>query len=101
MEEARQHSAVSFHPFLLILLVPWVLMLYVTLRGLTKNEFRRVAATGWHHYATGSRDYWVSTATNLAFLGVFTFLIWESLTDPSFNPPTIMNVGLELQTPRE
>ena len=66
----------SFEPLLLPILVLWSAMLYVTHRGLARNEFRRRWHSGWHYFATNSVSYWVSTAVNFMFLGVCTFMIY-------------------------
>ena len=85
----------SFEPLLLPILVLWSAMLYVTHRGLARNEFRRRWHSGWHYFATNSVSYWVSTAVNFMFLGVCTFMIYESLFNPSFDPPTIAELPPE------
>ena len=85
----------TFHPFLLLILVPWTAMLYVTHRGLARNEFRRRWLSGWRKYEIRSVNYWVATLLNFVFLGAFTFMIYESLTGASFNPPTIKELPPE------
>ena len=70
-------------PWILIVAPMWGVLGYIAYRGLTRNEFRERARSGWHRYRTGSFDYWLGTGLNFLFFGAFTFFLLEAIFDGS------------------
>lgn len=65
--------------WLLVVLPFWTGMLYLTYRGLRRNEFRERGRWGWFRYETWSLDWFLSTFMNVGLLGAFTFAVIQLL----------------------
>ncbi len=63
-------------PWLLIAVPILGVVTYITLRGLTRNQFREPGKWGWFAHATFSAGWWVGTFTNVAFLGSSLFIVY-------------------------
>jgi hypothetical protein len=66
-------------PWLLVFLPAWAGLIYVTYRGLDRNEFRKKGSWGWFHYETWSLDWFLSTLVNFSLLAAFTFIVSQLL----------------------
>jgi hypothetical protein len=71
---------ISFDPsaWLLLVIPSWLFGAYVTRRGFVRNEFRRIARNGWFRYDTWSASWIASTFSNLLFLIVLTWALYEA-----------------------
>ena len=70
-------------PWLLVALPFWTGILYLTYRGLSRNEFRERGRWGWFHYQTWSLAWFLSTFMNLGLLAAFTFTVIQLLFNGS------------------
>ena len=65
-------------PWLLIVSPMWGLLVYLTYRGMVRNEFREKGRWGWFEYKPGSFDWILSTFGNLLFLAALGFLTYQA-----------------------
>ena len=68
-------------PWLILAIPGFLVMLYITVRGLRLNQFREPARNGWHEYRRYSFSWVLATATNLFFLTVCGFILKWTLFD--------------------
>ena len=83
--------------------VPFLLVCgYITYRGLIRNEFRRIARSGWYEFKPWSVLWISATFSNVVFLTAGAFFFYQALfhgtgfdRQPELSLPSLEGVPLE------